>query len=128
MTVTLKTAAITFAGLLGLTACSTGKTEPLKPADPVAAVLVDTSDATLVKLKAALGKAVGRANIELGAGNLTEKGTISVLPPKLSPHEGRSPVMPTLFDLMVSEDGCIARNRSTGEDVALDDITCVPKR
>ena len=128
MTRMLKTAAITLAGLLGLTACSTGKAEPGKSTEPVAAVLTDTSDATMSKLKTALGKAIGRANIELGPGNLTENGIISVLPPRLSPLEGKSPAMPTLFDLMLSEDGCFARNRSTGEDVALDDIACVEKQ
>jgi hypothetical protein len=87
------------------------------------AVLASEDD--IPALKAALAGALGRARIELGAGDPTREPVVAVLPPPLGPNEDRSPATPALFDLVLRNGGCYAVSRETGEETALAGVECV---
>lgn len=97
----------------------------LTPKDAVPAVLADDSPETMTTLKSTLAEAMGRANIELGAGDPTQSSTISVLPPPLGPMETASTAMPTVFTLMMEGDTCMAVHSETGEKYPMD-LPCRP--
>lgn len=94
--------------------------------EPNPAVLEASDDKTIAALKQQLGASLDRARIELGPGDLTQQSTISVLPPPLSPAETASPVTPTLFDLVLENETCVAVQRETGERIVLEGIRCRP--
>jgi hypothetical protein len=87
------------------------------------AVLASAED--IPALKAALAGAMGRARIELGAGDPTREPVVAVLPPPLGPNEDRSPATPALFDLVLRGGDCYAVRRDTGEETALAGVECV---
>ena len=91
---------------------------------PVPAVLADTSDETMAAMKAHLAGAMGVSKITLGAGNLTEVSTISVLPPPLGAHETRSLATPTQFNLIMIGDTCYAVRDDNKEKVELSGVSC----
>lgn len=93
-----------------------------------AAVLESADTQTMTKVKSVLAGAMSVANVELGAGDPTEAPVISVLPPRPSPYEDRSPAMPTLFDLVLKGDICYAVRRETSETYELDGVACRPFR
>ncbi len=93
---------------------------------PVPAVLADDDAQTLAALRSALSKAVGRARIELGAGDPTRLSTVSVLPPRPVAPDDRSPAMPDLFDLVIRDGSCYAVHRDTGDTYELEGVACVP--
>ncbi|MEM9738663.1 MAG: hypothetical protein AAF829_02260 [Pseudomonadota bacterium] len=93
--------------------------------EAVPAVLADDAPETMDRLKAGLAEAVGRANIELGAGDPTQTSTITILPPAPSPLETASVAMPTPFRLMMRGDTCMAVHGETGEEFAMD-LPCTP--
>lgn len=87
--------------------------------------VLDSADAETVEtLKAALADAVGRANIELGPGDLTQSSTISVLPPPLGEFETHSLAKPTLFDLSKKGKTCLLTRQDTGDVFALEGVSC----
>ena len=99
-------------------ACQTsGATRP--------ATLETADEATLARVKAVAAEAVGRAQIRLGAGDLTETSTLTVLPPPLGPNETASPAMPTVFDIVTHGSDCLLVNRSTGEQFMIEGVSCV---
>lgn len=104
--------------LLTLACQSTGAAVP--------AALERADAQTMAAVKAVLADAVGRARIELGPGDLTTSSTISVLPPPLSPEEGRSTATPIVFDLVIKGSSCYAVRRDTGRDYALAGVSCRP--
>ncbi len=110
-------ALMAIAGLF-LTACQTAQ----QGAQP--AVLISQDEMSMAALKATLSEAMGRASIELGAGDLTEVSTVAVLPPPLGPHEMNSPAMPELFDLMMQDGNCLLIHRKTGNTHPLDGVAC----
>ncbi len=91
-----------------------------------AAVLESGDTETLAKVKAALADAMGRTDIEFGAGDPTQTPAISVLPRRPSSYEDRSPATPTLFDLTLRDGVCYATRRDTGDAVALEGVACRP--
>lgn len=93
-------------------------------AAPAPAVLVNTDDDTIAVLHAALADAMGRAQIELGAGDPTQASAIAVLPPPLGPGEDRSTATPVYFDLMLEGGDCVLVRRDTGEVFALEGVQC----
>ena len=97
----------------------------LLSSEPVPAVLADDDAETMATLKSALAEAVGRANVELGPGDLTTTSVVSVLPPPLSALETASVAMPTQFTLMLRGDTCMAVHSETGEEFAMD-VACKP--
>lgn len=101
--------------LTGLAACDTA---------PRPAVLTDTSPETVAAVKGVLAAALGRAQIELGAGDLTQDPVISVLPPRPGPHEGNSPAVPALFDIVLMNGDCYVQERASGEMFSLTGIEC----
>ncbi|MEO1662853.1 MAG: hypothetical protein AAFR51_17830 [Pseudomonadota bacterium] len=93
---------------------------------PVAATLSDDSPETISALKAGLSTALGRAIIDLGAGDPTAVPSVAVLPPRPAPRETHSTAMPTLFDLYLEGDTCFAIKQGTSTRIALPDVPCKP--
>lgn len=98
-------------------ACATG-------ASAAPAWLADTREDNIRTLTAALGRALGRARVEIGAADLETATTIPVLPPPLSPLETRSLAQPILFDLEIENGACAAVRRDTGEVFPLKGVRC----
>lgn len=90
------------------------------------ATLADSNPESVEALKAALGTAINRANVELGVGDLTASSSVSVLPPRLSEHETRSPATPTIFYLFIKDGTCLAVRADTDEEIPLPDVPCKP--
>ena len=67
---------------------------------------------------------MGRAQIELGAGDPTQDPTIAVLPPPLGPGEDRSTATPVYFDIILKDGECAVIRRDTGEEFPLDGVPC----
>ena len=89
-----------------------------------AAVLVKADAATMDRLKAALAKAMGRAQVELGPGDPTRSSEISVLPRPPGPAEDRSLAKPTIFRLEIEGDACFIARADTGAREKLDGVEC----
>lgn len=103
--------------LLLLSACQTSSVrEP--------ATLVSADEMTLARIKEVLAGAVGRADIHLGAGDLTASSTITVLPPPPGPNETNSPAMPVSFDLETNGRDCFLVQRDSGKSYRLHDVPC----
>lgn len=94
--------------------------------EAVPAALADDTQAVRTALAARLGEAIGRANVTLGAGDLTTSSTVSVLPPPLGEHETRSPATPSLFTLTLMGGDCYAVPENDGAPIALPDVPCRP--
>lgn len=94
-------------------------------AEPQLATLSDASPETVEALTFVLASAVGRANVELGPGDLTRQPMVSVLPPRPGPMEGNSTAMPALFDIVLLDGDCYARAHSDGVLHVLPGLTCV---
>lgn len=101
--------------LAGLAACETA---------PQPAVLTDTSPETMSAVTSVLATAVGRAQIELGAGDFTKEPVISVLPPRPGPLETHATAVPTLFDILLLDGDCYVQERESGEMFFLTGIEC----
>ena len=112
--------ALITAALAGLfaAACQTGSA--MTPA-----TLRDADDTSLARLKETLSEAMGRASIKLAGGDLTERTSVSVLPPPLGPNETNSPAMPEVFDILTNGTDCFVTRRETGETYKLDGVSCV---
>ncbi|MEM5518453.1 hypothetical protein WNY37_15965 [Henriciella sp. AS95] len=114
----IKLALSTLASLNLLTGCTTAQTS--QPA-----TLTRSDDATLSRVKSVLAEAMGRQNIRLGAGDLTEETSVTVLPPNLGPLETNSPAIPVPFDIVTDGRHCFVVRRETGEKYRLSDVDCV---
>ena len=90
----------------------------------VPAVLADDSTESLSALKAGLATALNRAHIELGAGDPTTVSSVSVLPPRPTDLETRSPAMPDLFNLFIQNGRCYAVRDGSEAELALPDVPC----
>ena len=90
------------------------------------AALATSDSQTMGVVKSVLAKAMNRANVEIGPGDLTTTSTISVLPPKPGPNESRSTVMPTQFDIMMQGSTCYVVRRDTGDEFQLRGVACRP--
>lgn len=90
----------------------------------VPAVLADDSAETLSALKSGLGTALNRAQIELGAGDPTSVSRVSVLPPRPTDLETRSPAMPEMFNLFIHNGRCYAVRDGTETELPLPDVPC----
>jgi len=108
----------------GLVALVLGACQHAATASP--ATLTDSNADTLSALKSALGGAINRANIDLGAGDLTETSIVTVLPPPLTEHETRSPATPIVFNLYMKNGACFAVQYGTETEIPLPDVPCKP--
>ena len=102
---------------LAAAACATG-------AGAAPAQLADTREDNIRALTAALGEALGRARVELGAVDLESASAIPILPPPPSALETRSLAQPVVFDLEIENGACTAVRRDTGETYALPGVRC----
>ena len=105
--------------LVTLPACQTSS-------EPVPAILESADPETLANLKSVIAAAMGKPRVEFGAGDLTQSSEIAVLPPRLGPHETRSPAVPTLFDLAMVAGDCVVIQRATGEITPAPNTPCKP--
>ena len=92
----------------------------------VPAVLDAADSETMARVKTVLAGAVGRAQVELGPGDLTRTPSVSVLPPRPSPYECRSLAAPVLFDIVIKDARCFVVKRDGGEYYALSGVSCRP--
>lgn len=113
-------------GLLALAGCQSGNSGKEANVTVEPAVLADISPENLSALRTQIGAALGRTNPDFGPGDLTRTGVLSVLPPRLSDREGNSPALPVIFDLLLIDGACVARNRTDGGDVLLTGVSCIP--
>jgi hypothetical protein len=88
------------------------------------AVLTQADDATMGRLKAALAKAMGQAEVQLGPGDPTQSSVVSVLPLPPGPLEDRSLAKPTTFHLVIEDGACLLVRAETGERIKLEGVTC----
>jgi hypothetical protein len=110
---------------MGAAACATSEAAGEAAGGGAApARLADVSEDNVRALTTALGEALGRARVELGAADMATATTIPVLPPPLNPLETKSTAQPVLFDLEIENEACSAIRRDTGECVALPGVRC----
>jgi hypothetical protein len=103
--------------LFGATACAT-------PPGPERAQLADARADNVDALKSALADALGVAQVEFGAVDLSTATAIPVLPPAPSRLESKSLARPILFDLEIEHGDCRAVRRDSGEIFALTGVRC----
>ena len=104
---------------LGLAGCQTMTA-------PRPAVLVSDDAASMELLKGAIGEHMGRANIDLGAGDLTAESIISVLPPRVTAMEGNSVAVPKMLQLRVRADDCYIYDEAERRSTRVRDLVCRP--
>ena len=88
------------------------------------AVLTHADEAAMGRLKAALAKAMGQAEVQLGPGDPTQSPVLSVLPLPPGPLEDRSLAKPTIFRLVIEGETCLLVREDTGERVVLEGVDC----
>ena len=93
---------------------------------PVPATLSDSSPETITALKTGLSSALGRAMIDLGAGDPTQVPSVAVLPPRPGALEANSTAVPTMFDLFMEGETCFAVQQGTDTRTALPGVPCKP--
>lgn len=108
--------------LAGAAGLALGGCQSTAPAVP--AVMISDDEAAMSALKQALAEAMGKARVELGAGDPTRQSRITVLPPRLGPLEGNSPSLPVAFDLMLSGETCFLVRVDTGARHDTPQIAC----
>jgi len=91
---------------------------------PSPARLADTEPETMDALRKALARAMGEAQVVLGASHPDKTGAVVVLPRRLSSVEDRSLAQPVRFDLELHGETCFAVRHDTGERVRLAGIDC----
>jgi hypothetical protein len=105
--------------LLALPSCQTH-------ADMTPATLSTVDTANIAILKTVLGKAMGRADIQIAATDLTAVTHVSVLPPPPGEFETHSVAMPVAFDIVLDKGVCGLLRRDTGEYHAAPGLACRP--
>jgi hypothetical protein len=88
------------------------------------AVLTSGDAAAVDRLKAALGKAMGRTRIDLGPGDPTQTSMIAVLPLPLIPQDDRSLALPTVFRLEIESGACVLVREDTGARYPAEGVDC----
>jgi hypothetical protein len=115
----LLVSAVLSGAMLASGACQSTDQTDLKPA-----VVVKADAQTMDHLKAALAKAMGRAQVELGPGDPTKSSEISVLPRPLGPAEDRSLSKPTIFRLETDGSSCFVTRTDNGAREKVDGVEC----
>lgn len=90
------------------------------------ATLVQADPGTMAALTAGLARAMGKASVKLGPGDLTVMSEVAVLPPPLGPHETRSLAEPTIFTLTLRDGACVAIRQDNGVAHPLPGVRCKP--
>ena len=97
------------------------------PSQPVAAELVASDPVTLERIRTSLATATGRPQLRLGPVEGRQGASvaeISVLPPPAGPMEGRSPVRPEIYDLVLLGSECAARRDAESQIIPLEGVSC----
>ena len=108
--------------MLGLAALLAGACQTASAAVP--AVLMHADQVSMDRLKSTLAKAVGRSQVELGPGDLTQTSVVSVLPVPPGRLEDRSLAKPTLFRLEIEGGACALVREDTGARIPLAGVEC----
>lgn len=93
---------------------------------PRPAVLVTQDAASMALIKEAAAQHLGRAKVDIGAGDLTKQSTISVLPPRVTAMEGNSAAMPKTFQLRAREDDCYLFDEAERRATLVRGLACRP--
>lgn len=92
--------------------------------EKAAILALDPSD-DLSVVTAALAEAEGRANLIYGSPDPRVQPVLSVLPPRPTSYETRSPVLPSTYDILITDGHCVLRRRADDHEVILPpDIPC----
>ena len=108
--------------MLGLAAALAGACQTASAAVP--AVLMRADQVSVDRLKSTLAKVVGRSQVELGPGDLTQTSVVSVLPVPPGRLEDRSLAKPTLFRLEIEGGDCTLVREDTGARIPLAGVEC----
>jgi hypothetical protein len=92
----------------------------------VPAVLERADAASMDGLKAALARATGQAQVQLGPGDPTQSPEISVLPRPPGPPDDRSLAMPTLFRLEIAGGACFVVRKDDSTRTPVEGVACRP--
>lgn len=115
----LKAAILAALAVVGLSACQTQAVS--QPA------VLDAGDIeSLARLKSAVARAMGKARVEFGPGDLTNSSEIAALPPRSGPFESHSLALPTYFDLAIKNGDCVVVERRTGDVFEASKVLCKP--
>jgi len=88
------------------------------------AVLADPQPGALDEVRRAASVLVGRARVELGAGDLQRQSVVGVLPPPLGPHETHSLARPDQLNIVLMGSGCYLVHPETGQAEGLAGVDC----
>ncbi|MEO1657048.1 MAG: hypothetical protein AAFR65_04955 [Pseudomonadota bacterium] len=95
--------------------------------DEKAAVLALGPGDDLGVITSALSATEGRATLELGPPDPRQQPVVTVLPPKPTRYETRSPALPAVYDIVLADGACLLRRRTDGIDIVLpQDVPCTP--
>jgi len=101
-------------------------------ATPSPAVLVSADTESMEMVKTTLAKAMNKNSVKLGAGDLTQSPTISVLPPRSYAPAGAPQnqagnfTLPTAFTLMMDGAECYFVKDGTDIKFLLNGVKCKP--
>ena len=109
-----------------LSGCNTVPKTEMTPA-----VLTQTNDTSMTAIKTAAAEVLGKTNIALGASDLLNSPTVSILPQRLAPIPGapfsqHDFAVPTLLTLMTDGTNCFLVKEDTGEIIQMENVNCRP--
>lgn len=91
---------------------------------PRPAVLVNQDAASMALIKEAAAQHLGRAKVDIGAGDLTKQSTISVLPPRVTAMEGNSAAMPKTLQLRARANDCYLFDETERRATLVRELVC----
>ncbi len=111
-----------FGAVMGLAACISPACQAEKPA-----VLALGPNDDLSAVAYALSRAEGRESLAFGPPDPRLQPVVTVLPPRPTSYETRSPALPSTYDIVSTNNGCILRRRSDDFVVTLpSSVQCTP--
>jgi len=113
---------LSFGAVIALAACISPACQAEKPA----VLALDPND-DLSAVAYALSKAEGRTSLAFGPPDPRVQPVVTVLPPRPASYETRSPALPSTYDIISTNNGCILRRRTDEFVVALPpSVPCTP--
>lgn len=108
----------------GLSSCNTVPKPTMTPA-----ALTSTDRTSMTAIKTAAAKVMGKTDVALGASDLLNSSSVSVLPRRLAPTPGapfsqNDFAIPTLLTLMTDGSNCYLVKEDTGESVQIENLSC----
>jgi len=91
---------------------------------PQPAVLVQNDTESITLIKQALSEYLGRAQINLGAGDLTQQSFVTVLPPRVTAMEGNSVAIPQIYELQYGNGLCYVMDKPVRFAITIRGLAC----